>query len=62
MERHKGDRKKENGVSPETLESSVQSRIARRAYELYLERGGVSGNEIDDWLQAEHEIQQDKHH
>ena len=62
MERHKGDRKKGNEVSPETLESSVQSRIAKRAYELYLERGGVSGNEIDDWLQAEHEIQQKEHH
>lgn len=61
MERHKGDRKKGNSVSPEGLESSIQSRIARRAYERYLERGGVSGNEIDDWLQAEREIHQEEH-
>ena len=62
MERQKGDRKKENRVVPEGLESSVQSRIARRAYELYLERGGMSGREIDDWIQAEREIQQEEHH
>ena len=62
MESQKGDRKKENRVAPEGLESSVQSRIARRAYERYLERGRVSGNEIDDWLQAEREIQQEEHH
>ena len=56
MESPKGDRKKGNRVAPECLESPIQSRIARRAYERYLERGGVSGNEIDDWLQAEREI------
>ena len=30
--------------------------IRRRAYEVYLERGGLSGHELDDWLQAEREI------
>jgi DUF2934 family protein len=30
--------------------------IRRRAYEIYLERGGLSGRELDDWLQAESEI------
>lgn len=62
MESQKGDRKKVNRVAPAGLESSVPGRIARRAYELYLERGGVSGNEIDDWLQAEREIQQEERH
>jgi hypothetical protein len=32
-----------------------QEEIARRAYELYLERGG-DGNEVEDWLQAEREL------
>ena len=36
---------------------SLEDRIRRRAYELYLERGGRSGSELDDWLQAEAEIQ-----
>ena len=30
--------------------------IRRRAYEVYLERGSVPGNELDDWLQAEREL------
>ena len=32
--------------------------IARRAYEIYLSRGGgAHGHHIDDWLQAERELQ-----
>ena len=31
--------------------------IARRAYELYLARGGAEGSEREDWLQAERELQ-----
>jgi hypothetical protein len=38
----------------ETL--SLEERIRRRAYELYLQRGNESGSELDDWLQAEEEI------
>jgi hypothetical protein len=30
--------------------------IERRAYELYLERGGEDGHDIDDWIQAEREV------
>jgi hypothetical protein len=30
--------------------------IAKRAYELYLERGRRPGGEADDWLQAEREL------
>jgi hypothetical protein len=30
--------------------------IAKRAYELYLQRGSVPGYELDDWLQAEAEL------
>jgi len=32
--------------------------IARRAYEIYLERGRLPGHELDDWLRAEHELAQ----
>ena len=31
--------------------------IRRRAYEIYLERGGLPGRELEDWLQAESEFQ-----
>ena len=33
-----------------------QDEIARRAYELFLQRGSVPGHETDDWLQAEAEL------
>jgi hypothetical protein len=32
--------------------------IRRRAYEIYLERGGQPGSALDDWLQAERELEQ----
>jgi hypothetical protein len=31
--------------------------IRRRAYEIYLERGDLAGNQLDDWLRAERELQ-----
>ena len=31
-------------------------RIAKRAYELYSERGYQNGAAFDDWLEAEHKI------
>jgi hypothetical protein len=33
-----------------------RDRIAMRAYELYLARGGRDGADFDDWLAAEREI------
>ena len=30
--------------------------IRLRAYEIYLERGSLPGKELDDWLQAEREL------
>ena len=34
----------------------VEERIRQRAHEIWLERGGQDGSDIDDWLQAEQEI------
>ena len=31
--------------------------IRSRAYEIYLERGGLPGRELEDWLQAEREFE-----
>jgi DUF2934 family protein len=33
-----------------------RERIAERAYELYVSRGGQGGRELDDWLEAEREL------
>ena len=46
----------------ETGEVSVRSSareedIRRRAYEIYLERGEQPGRDLDDWLQAERELE-----
>jgi hypothetical protein len=38
----------------ETL--SLEERVRRRAYELYVQRGNRSGSELNDWLQAEGEV------
>ena len=57
-------------LSPETLipeappvppsrpedQDERQARIARRAYELAQQRGFDPGAELDDWLQAEREV------
>ena len=30
--------------------------IARRAYELYIQRGGEDGKDVEDWVRAEKEL------
>ena len=37
-------------------ELALFERIAQRAYELYEQRGGQAGYELEDWLQAEREV------
>ena len=37
--------------------SARDEEIRRRAYEIYLERGGQPGRDLDDWLQAERELE-----
>jgi hypothetical protein len=36
--------------------SARDEEIRRRAYEIYLARDGQPGGELDDWLQAEREL------
>ena len=36
--------------------ADLQVRIAKRAYELFEQRGGQDGYALEDWLQAEREI------
>ena len=42
-------------VSP--WNSTRDEEIRRRAYEIYRERGEQPGREVDDWLQAERELE-----
>lgn len=41
----------DNGPGPVDRE-----RIASRAYELFVARGGVDGQDLEDWLTAEREL------
>jgi len=34
----------------------TREEIALRAYQIYLERGGAPGNELQDWTRAEREL------
>jgi len=40
--------------------STTEDVIAQRAYDLYLARGAEDGHDVEDWLQAEREIQEAK--
>lgn len=52
-----GTGKQRNRVATE----SVDEAIRRRAYELHVEGGGAHGRDMDDWLEAEREIQAEHH-
>jgi hypothetical protein len=40
------------------LEQRRRDAIAQRAYALFEERGREPGRDVDDWLRAEHEIEE----
>ena len=43
---------------PQTqLATVTNSDVARRAYDLYVERGREHGHDVDEWMQAERELQ-----
>ncbi len=44
--------------TPPIGKSPAHEEIALRAYELYVQRGGAAGRELDDWLQAESELRE----
>jgi hypothetical protein len=41
---------RKNGPSP--------AEIRKRAFEIHVERGGIHGCDLNDWLEAERELQQ----
>ena len=53
--------KKNNNGAPQNSGDTTaamidRDRLAQRAYELYLARGGQDGADLDDWLTAEQEL------
>jgi hypothetical protein len=47
---------KETELSPSR--AITKDAIAQRAYELYMARGCEDGHHVEDWLQAERELQE----
>ena len=46
-------------VGSESLSAEARptrEEIELRAYQIYIERGGALGHDVEDWLQAEHEL------
>jgi len=46
--------KKTNGSNGDALNNP--DAVAKRAYEIYQNRGGTDGADLDDWLEAEREL------
>ena len=44
-------------VNTSAADSPRVAEIRIRAYEIYVERGGQPGHDLDDWLQAEQELE-----
>ena len=38
------------------MNQQQRNRIEKRAYEIYITRGGQNGNDMADWLRAENEV------
>jgi DUF2934 family protein len=50
---------KSSTVESESLSAEAhptREETERRAYQIYIERSGAHGYDVDDWLQAEHEL------
>lgn len=45
-----------DNVSKTAVSPLRADEVARRAYEIFLARGGEPGRDLDDWLQAELEL------
>lgn len=54
----KPGRETSTGKRAKSSSQPTREDIERRAYEIYIERGGTEGCEMEDWLQAERELRQ----
>jgi hypothetical protein len=41
-----------------TKNAPTPEEIRKRAFEIHIERGGIHGCDLDDWLKAERELQE----
>lgn len=45
--------KQDKETKPQLAKENLDDAIRLKAYELYIQRGGQSGNDVEDWLTAE---------
>ena len=45
-----------SGKAPRSTSHPIHEEIEFHAYQMYLERGGEHGRDVEDWLQAEREL------
>lgn len=53
--------KRARAAAPSETGPSLHERIARKAYELYEQRGQFPGHDVDDWLEAEQVVRAEAH-
>jgi Protein of unknown function (DUF2934) len=41
-----------------TKKAPTPEEIRKRAFEIHIERGGIHGCDLDDWMEAERELQE----
>jgi hypothetical protein len=46
----------ESDPQPAAQDAPAREEIELRAYQIYVERGGTHGQDVEDWLQAECEL------
>jgi len=49
----KADKKKTPAATATLDGDELRERVAKKAYERYLDRGQLDGYDLDDWLEAE---------
>lgn len=45
-------------VRERSKSAPTPQQIRERAFEIHIERGGIHGMDLDDWMQAERELQE----
>lgn len=50
----------DHAAVPATLAAPTMEEIRIRAYQLYLERGGMHGQDLEDWLVAERQLMESR--
>jgi hypothetical protein len=51
------ERGRKKTVKTETTRVPTREEIGKRAYDIYLSRGGAPGSQMDDWLAAERQLE-----